>query len=280
MGRGNMKKLKTAIVYDFDGTLSPGNMQEHSFINKMKTTKKAFWKLVKDGAKKHNADEILVYMKLMLELSHEKKIPVTRQELKKHGESIPLFEGLADGSWFKRMNKFAAAHNLDLEHYIVSSGNLEIVEGCKIAKQFKHIFASQFVFDTHDVAAWPGITINYTTKTQYLFRINKGILNSWDNARINEYTPEADRPIPFDRMIFIGDGDTDIPSMKMVAFQGGHSIAVYDPQRDERSLDKIHRLISQDRVSFVAAADYTEHSQLDILVSGLLGRIALKAKRK
>ena len=124
------------------------------------------------------------------------------------------------------------------------------------------------------MAAWPGVAINYTTKTQYLFRVNKGIQNTWNRRDLNGYMPEEERPIPFSRMIFLGDGDTDIPTMKMLSYQGGHSIAVYDPKRDDRDLGKIHRLISDGRVDFVAPADYRENSQVDIIVKGILGRIA------
>jgi phosphoserine phosphatase len=270
-------EIKTAIIYDFDGTLAPGNMQEHSFINDLGITKENFWQRVKKTAGEQDADEILIYMKLMIDLADDKKIKVTKDALRNHGKKIKLYKGLTDGSWFRRINKFAKSINLDLEHYIISSGNREIVEGCKIFKEFKHVFASQFIFD-NDVAIWPGVAINYTTKTQYLFRINKGILNSWDNQKINEYTPEKDRPIPLQRMIFIGDGATDIPSMKMVAYQKGYSIAVYDPEKQAKDLIKIHKLISQDRASFIAEANYMENSQLDILIRGILERISSKSR--
>lgn len=148
-----------------------------------------------------------------------------------------------------------------------------MIRGCSIYDAFTHVFASKFLYDG-DKATAPSVAINYTTKTQYLFRINKGIQNTWNSADLNAYTPEEDRPIPFSRMIFLGDGTTDVPTMKMMTHQGGHSIAVYDPKRDEGSLNKIHRLISEGRVEFVAPADYRENSQVDIIVRGILGRIA------
>jgi len=176
------------------------------------------------------------------------------------------------------MNKFAMEHGLELLHYIVSSGIEEMIRGCSIQSAFHRIYASKYIYD-EDVAAWPGVAINYTTKTQYLFRINKGVENHWDNAAINTFMSEASRPVPFKRMIFVGDGDTDIPAMKMVAYQGGHSIAVYDEQREKKDLDKIHRLISDRRVNFVAPANYEEHSQMDIVVKGILGRVASELTR-
>ena len=130
------------------------------------------------------------------------------------------------------------------------------------------------MFDDDGVASWPSLAINYTTKTQFLFRINKGVNNVWDNKKINAFMPENERPIPFSRMIFIGDGDTDIPAMKMTTYNGGHSIATYDPERDSRTLNKIHGLISDGRADFTAPADYTENTQMDIMVKGIIGRIA------
>lgn len=266
---------RTAIIYDFDGTLARGNLQEQSFIPNIKMSREEFWAEVKARTNKHDADEILVYMHLMIEKARECGNPVTIDELRHHGREAPLFPGLADKTWFQRINKHASERGLSLEHYIISSGIYEMIEGCPIRDQFRNVFASKFIYE-NGKASWPGVGINYTTKTQYLFRINKGIDNHWDNTRINSFMPEDERPIPFDRMIFLGDGDTDIPTMKMLTYKGGHSVAVYDPDRSDRDLSKIHTLISDGRVEFVAPADYEEKSQLDIIVKGILGRIARK----
>ena len=266
---------RTAIIYDFDGTLAKGNLQEQSFIPDIGMSREEFWAEVKDRTRRNDADEILVYMHLMLEKARDAGLRVSEDDLRRHGERAPLFPGLSDRAWFRRLDEHAAGRGLELEHYIVSSGIQEMILGCPIQDAFKRIFASKFIYvDGH--AAWPGVGINYTTKTQYLFRINKGIDNHWNNGAINAYMPEAERPIPFERMIFIGDGDTDIPTMKMLTYQGGHSVAVYDPDRSPRDLDKVHRLISDGRVDFVAPADYEEKSQLDITVKGILGRMARK----
>ena len=266
---------RTALIYDFDGTLARGNLQETSFIPNIDMSKEAFWAEVKARARDHDADEVLVYMHLMLDKARKNDLKVTIEDLRRHGEQAPLFPGLSDRSWFERINDHAAARGLALEHYIVSSGTHEMIEGCAIRDAFRHVFASKFIY-VDGVAAWPGVGINCTTKTQYLFRINKGIDNHWDNASLNGFMPEHERPIPFDRMIFLGDGDTDIPTMKMLTYKGGYSIGVYDPDRHDRDLTKIHRLISDDRVNFVAPADYREGSQLDIIMKGILGRIARK----
>ena len=268
--------LATAIVYDFDGTLAPGNIQEHGFLPDAGLSRQAFWEGVKQVAKETDSDEILVYMRLMVEAGRSVGKPVTRSALRKHGASVPFFNGVVD--WFDRINAHAEKIGLKLHHYVVSSGNQEIIEGCGIAGKFTHIFGSRFHFDKEGLAIWPGIAINYTTKTQFLFRINKGVINNWDNESVNKWIPMDQRPIPFQRMIFIGDGDTDIPSMKMVRQQGGHSIAVFDPAEwptsGSRAQEKIFKLISEDRVHFVAPGDYTEGSQLDITIKGILGRIS------
>lgn len=269
---------QAAIVYDFDGTLARGNLQECSFIPKMQLSREAFWAEVKRRTKEEDADEILVYMHLMLEKATLAGEVVTKQLLQEHGREASLFRGLAGGAWFARINQFAAALGLELQHYVVSSGIEEMIEGCPIAGHFRKIYASKYIYHG-DVAAWPGVAINYTTKTQYLFRINKGIENHWDNAGINKYLPEASRPVPFKRMIFLGDGDTDIPTMKMLTYQGGHSIAVYDEERGKHDLEKVHRLIADGRVDFVAPANYEEHSQLEIILKGILGRIAQAIKK-
>ena len=266
---------RAALIYDFDGTLARGNLQEVSFLASIDMSKEDFWAEVKARTRDHDADEVLVYMHLMLEKAQKKGLKVTIDELRRHGKQAQLFPGLSDRSWFERINQHAAASGLVLEHYIVSSGIHEMIEGCAIRNAFRQVFASKFIY-IDGMAAWPGVGINYTTKTQYLYRINKGINNHWDNVSLNSFMPEDKRPIPFDRMIFLGDGVTDVPTMKMLTYMGGHSIGVYDPNRCDPDLIKIHRLISDDRVDFVAPANYEEKSQLDIIMKGIIGRIASK----
>ena len=268
----------TAIIYDFDGTLARGNMQETSFIPALGMTPAEFWNdTVRPQTIRSDGDDILMYMQLMLQTAREKGINVTRGLLQDHGRDVALFEGLRDESWFDRINAFGADYGLTVQHFILSSGLAEMIAGCPIAHRFEHVFASKYVYNDADEAVWPAVGINYTTKTQYLFRINKGVNNHWENERINHFIPDEDRRVPFDRMIFLGDGDTDVPTMKMMHTKGGYSIAVYDPRNSERDQQKIYGLISEDRVNFVAAADYREGSALDLIVKGLIGRIAITA---
>jgi phosphoserine phosphatase len=272
-----MKPLKTALIYDFDGTLARGNMQEVSFIPSIGMDIGAFWAEAEALTQAADADGILMYMQLMLRHARDNGAPITRETLAEQGREVALFEGLKDLSWFDRMNAFGAQYGLDIEHYIISAGLEEMIEGTPIRPALTHVFASHYVYDDKGEAAWPAVGVNYTTKTQYLFRINKGVNNHWENERINHFIPDDDRRVPFDRMIFLGDGDTDVPTMKMMHTKGGFSIAVYDPRSNEKDQKKVYSLISEDRVNFVAAADYREGTALDLIVKGLIGRIAINS---
>ncbi len=272
---------RTAIIYDFDGTLARGNLQERKFLPQMGIKNpQDFWNEVNATAKASDTDNILTYMCLMIEKADRAGRPVTAAMLRDCGQKPELFPGLdGERAWFERINDYAAEEKLTLEHYVISSGIEEMIDGCPIRDVFTKVYASKFIY-RDGKAIWPGVGINYTTKTQYLFRINKGIHNHWDSKKINDYVPEHERPLPFSRMIFIGDGETDIPSMKMMNYQGGHSIAVYDPEfTQQKALSNIHRLISDDRVNFVAPADYRAGKPLEIIVKGILGRIARKSHR-
>ena len=273
--------LKTALIYDFDGTLARGNMQEVTFIPSVGMGVGDFWGEADRLTRDADGDNILMYMQLMLQRAREQKQPITRKLLAEHGQDVKLFDGLKTDltgpGWFDRINAFGARYGLDIEHYIISAGLEEMIDGCPIRGAFKHVFASKFVYDDDGVAIWPAVGVNYTTKTQYLFRINKGVLNHYEHEKINKFMPDADRPVPFNRMIFLGDGDTDVPTMKMMHSKGGFSIAVYDPRNSARDQDKLYNLISEDRVNFVAAADYREGTALDLIVKGLVGRIAINA---
>ncbi len=266
--------VAAAIVYDFDGTLCDGNMQEHGLLQRLGHSRaKEFWDEGGRIAREQDADEVLVYMWRLMMDARGSEQPLTRSELRGYGTKLTLFPGVE--TWFKRIDAFGASIGLAVDHYVVSSGLLEIIEGSSIAARFKHIFASHYMYSHDGEAIAPAVAINYTTKTQYLFRINKGILNSWDRTSLNSYMAPARRPIPFSRMVFIGDGDTDIPSMKMMKHQGGEAIAVFGNWDVAASRNLIHRLIEEERVGMVAPADYRENSQLEVVVKGVLGRFAL-----
>jgi 2-hydroxy-3-keto-5-methylthiopentenyl-1-phosphate phosphatase len=271
------KKLATiAIAYDFDGTLAPGNMQEHSFIPKLGIDAKIFWEEAKKLARLNDMDEILAYMQLMLQRATNEGLPVRKKDFEDYGKEISFFNGVE--GYFDRINKYALEKDVKLEHYIISSGLREFIHGTKIAHQFKYIFASGFRYDSNEVATWPALAINYTNKTQFLFRINKGIQNSYDNSEINKYTPAEKRPIPFSQMIYIGDGETDVPAMKMIKYQGGTAIAVYNPKiraKKDKSAPKqnCEDLIMQKRADYIAPTDYSDGSILDGLIKSIIDKI-------
>ncbi len=263
-----------AIVYDFDGTLAPGNMQEHNFLPVVGTTPKRFWNEAKRLAQEHQADEILTYMLLMLRKARDAGVSVRQTDFAEHGQTIPLFNGV-DG-WFKRITNYGLRKDIRIEHYLVSSGNREIIAGSPISEEFKKIYASQYIFDQNNVASWPALAINYTTKTQYLFRINKGTHDLSDNEAINKVVKRSDRPVPFENMIFIGDGTTDVPCFRLVKDQGGLSIAVYKP-RGRGARAKARGYLKDGRVHCVARAIYTKGSDLDRIVKRRIDEVAARA---
>lgn len=265
-----------AIAYDFDGTLAPGNMQEHQFLPDIGVKPHEFWKEVNQTARENQADGVLVYMNLMLRKAAAANKPVRRQDFADKGKSITLFDGVPE--WFARMNQYATQKEVVLNHYLVSSGNYEIFAGTAIANEFKEVYASKYLFDANGAAQWPALAINYTTKTQFLFRINKGVEDISDDDSVNKYVPKEDRPVPFENMIFIGDGATDIPCFRLVKEQGGLSVAVYAPGK-RGGKAKAVQYRKDDRVHAAVPANYTEGSELDRLVMAQIDLVAARHTR-
>ncbi len=262
------KNIDVALVYDFDGTLSPRNMQEFGFVQAIKKDSEEFWEKNHSLAERNDASEILCYMYLMLQEAKANDISLKRESFKNFGAQIELFPGVRD--WFSLVNQYGKSIGLNIKHYINSSGLKEMIEGTPIAKKFDNIYACSFLYNIDGVAYWPAVAVDYTTKTQFLFKINKGIKEISDNKKINEFVKKEDRPIPFERMIYFGDGDTDIPCMKVVKEHGGHSIAVYG---DRKKKATAMRLISEERVNFVCKADYSKDSDIHKIVVRILDKI-------
>lgn len=262
--------MKLALIYDFDGTLSPGNMQEYDFIPAVGKKNKEFWEKSSQLARDNDADPILTYMSEMIREAKRNDISLRREAFRKSGEKVELFDGVEH--WFDRIDAYAASKGLSVDHYINSSGIKEMIEGTSIAGKFRKIFACSFLYDVDGVAYWPAVAVNYTGKTQFMFKINKGIDEVWDAKRINEYSPEETRPMPFKNMIYIGDGTTDIPCMRLVKEKQGHAIAVFDPSKKRGP--SLQSLIADHRVNFVCAANYTEGSHLDRVVKAVIDKIA------
>lgn len=267
------KKLKCALVYDFDGTLAEGDCVEYGLMPSLRINDvQSFWDEAEARTKKDDGDNILAYLGLLAEKANQQNsADLSEASLMEYGKSIPLFPGVE--SWFDRINRYGAEHNLKICHYIISSGLEAMIRGTSIGKHFEKIYACKYHYSEDGLCAkWVAQAINYTTKMQFLFRINKGIDNSWDNEAINEFIEPTKREIPFERMIYFGDGDTDIPAMKTVKDQGGFPLAVFDNEKWQASAiqDKVGKLISEERANYVMPALYEEGSQLDVTVKGLL----------
>ena len=259
-----------ALIYDFDGTLAPGNMQEYDFLKEIGVTDKAeFWRENNELSKTQNASEILCCMKMMIDKSNNPERPcsITKQTFAKYGESIPLFKGVRE--WFALTRQLGEKMGLQIEHYINSSGLQEMIEGSPIAHEFKHIYASRFMYDESGKAVWPAVSIDFTSKIQILYMINKGVEKISDNKEINNYMAASDRRIPFDHMIYFGDGLTDIPSMKLLRSQGGFAIAIYTPEHEEQTIDLVERNI----INFACKADYSKDEALYNTVKAIFEHI-------
>ena len=264
------KKPIIALVYDFDGTLSPGNMQEFGFIQTIGKTPEEFWRMSDSIAIGQDASNVLAYMKLMFDEARKAGIRLSRDEFRKFGKHIRLFEGVRD--WFATVNAYGAAKGVTIEHYINSSGLKEIIEGSPIAHEFKHIFAGTFIYNDAGEAEWPGIAVDFTAKTQFLFKISKGIFSSRDNKRVNDSMADDLKRIPFPHMIYFGDGQTDVPCMKIVNMFGGNSIAVYNP-KDEVGKGVALKLKRQGRVNVITPAVYTRDSRAFKVVCAIIDKI-------
>lgn len=270
-------KNRVAIMYDFDETLAPGNMQEYAFIPMLNISPSEFWKMSDEVGKIHNMDNVLAYMYLSIKLVKEKKLKITKEAFEKQGEIITFFNGVEE--WFKRVNDYGKSLGLEVEHYVISCGLKEMIDGTKIAKEFKRIFGCSFAYDEESgEPIWASQAINYTSKTQYIYRVRKNKLDKlYDQYELNEYVEDRDSLLPYTNMIYVGDGQTDVPCMKLVKLHGGHSICVYNPNSEKKK--KIaEKLYKDGRVNFITKADYTENSKIDNIMKDILNKIAINNK--
>ena len=259
-----------ALIYDFDGTLSPGNMQEFGFIQAIGKKPQEFWQESDNIAVDQDASNILSYMKLMFDEAKKAGIKLRRKDFKRFGASVELFDGVKE--WFQLINDYGKSKGVKIEHYINSSGLAEMIEGTAIAHEFKRIFACSFIYNEAGEAEWPGVAVDYTAKTQFLFKINKGILSIRDNKKVNESQAEDIKRIPFPHMIYFGDGETDVPCMKIVKMFGGNSIGVYNPDI-KKKVNVAKKLLRQHRVNFITPANYTKDSRTYSVVCAIIDKI-------
>ena len=262
-----------AICYDFDKTLTPNEMQAQGYIQSLGYEVEEFWNKSNGMAADNDMDENLSYMYMMVN-EFKDHHNLDRKTLEDYGAEVQLFSGVND--WFKRIRDYGLKRGVLVEHYIISSGIKEMIEGTEIAKngEFEKIYASSFYFDDKGIARWPAQVVNYTNKTQFLFRIQKGTLDINDPG-INDYFPPDEIRVPFRNIIYIGDSDTDIPCMKLVNTYGGYSVGVYNP---EYSKDKVYRMIKDNRIKYFAPADYRENKELDLIIKNIIERTVFNEK--
>ena len=263
-----------AICYDFDKTLSPDDMQAQGYIQSIDYDVSEFWHRANMLSQENEMDSNLAYMYMMVDGARG-KILFNKNTLMEYGSKVKLFPGVEE--WFERIRNYGKNAGVKVEHYIISSGLKEMIEGTSVAKAgaFEKIYACSFLYNDRGEAVWPSQMVNYTNKTQFLFRISKGVLDVNDPGVNDFFAPDQIR-VPFRNMVYIGDSDTDIPCMKLVNSYGGHSIGVYDPVRQDKS--KVHRMMRENRIRFFAAADYSENSDMDKLLKAIIDRTVVNER--
>jgi len=261
-----------ALVYDFDGTLTPQPMQEYTVLPEIGIKQgKKFWDAVQEETLKTGGEDIVTYMRLMLEMSKQQHYPVTPKILRSLARNIEYYPGVQ--GFFSRIDEYVKTQfdvDLEVRHYVISAGLKEIIDGTRIAKHFYRVFASEYHYNEYDQAVFPKVIVNDTLKTQFIFRINKGKESLHES--INLYMPSAMRPIPFQNILYIGDGLTDVPCMTVIRKNGGYAIAVYRTG-DSKGLETCKGLLRARRVDFIAQADYRKNKEVDRLVKLLLNNI-------
>jgi phosphoserine phosphatase len=266
--------IPMAFIYDFDGTLAYGEMQEYDLVPKLGVAPEQFWIMSNEIKVSHNVDGILAYMYLIIKMAREKNIPITRSDFAAYSRNIKFFPGVE--SWFERISEYGRSRGVEVSHYIISSGIKEMIEGTTIAGNFKAIFASSYMYDEKGNPIWPARAVNYTNKTQYIFRLNKGVLDETDDVSVNTYQPRKNRPMPFKNMIYFGDGATDIPCMRLVKNFGGHAIMVYDDNK-ANSRQTALDYVQKGRISMAASHDYSCGTMLEKGTMLIIDQVAARA---
>ena len=262
-------KTIVALLYDFDRTLCTQDMQNYDFIPALGMEPGDFWREANAFGWRQHMDGVLAYMYTMIRKCRELEIPLTRSFLSRCGENIVFFPGVRD--WFARIDRFGELLGVQTEHYVISSGLREIIDGSAVAGAFKEIYASEFYYDEAGRPAWPKLAVNFTAKTQFVYRINKGVLDVSDDQTLNASMPDDSKRVPFTNMIYLGDGLSDVPCMKMMRSYGGQAIAVYQ----DANRPGVEQLLRQGRVDFIFPADYREGAGLEVTVKNIIRKMAV-----
>ena len=272
-----MAKPILAIMYDFDKTLSTTDMQNYGFIPALGLTPEEFWGATGEFAARTGCERILSYMYMMITKAKEKNIKLTREFLRECGKNIKFHPGVT--TWFDRINKIGAEKGVKVEHYLVSSGTKEIVEGCSIYNCFTKAYGCEFLYE-NDEPIWPKLAINYTQKTQFFFRIAKGVTDVSDDDNVNRKTGEQGLRIPYENIAYIGDGMTDVACMTLVNKNHGYSVGVYTDDNKE----SVAQIRKDKRCRFVVKADYSQGSDMEkvftLIIEDIASRYILEKKEQ
>ena len=258
-----------ALLYDFDKTLCTTDMEDYTFIPSLGMTPREFWGIANGFGQENHMDALLAYMYTMIDQCKKRSIRLDRDYLVRCGKAMELFPGVRD--WFSRINAFGESLGVQVEHYVLSSGLKEIIEGSGISHEFREIYACEFFYKEAGPAAWPKLDVNFTNKTQFVYRINKGVLDVAEDRKLNDSMPDDSKRVPFTNMIYVGDGLSDVPCMKMMRAYGGQAIAVY---QDSNRLG-VEELLSRGRMDFIFPADYREGTALDTTVKNIIRKMAI-----
>ena len=258
-----------AFLYDFDKTLCTTDMEDYAFIPSLGYTPAEFWGRANAFGWENRMDGLLAYMYTMIQECAAQNIKLDRAFLNHCGESIQLFPGVRE--WFARINAFGESLGVQVEHYVISSGLREIIEGSGIAQEFREIYACEFYYNENGDACWPKLDVNFTNKTQFVYRINKGILDVSRDKELNDSMPDDSKRVPYTNMIYMGDGLSDVPCMKMMRAYGGQAIAVYQASNRQG----VEKLLADGRVDFIFPADYREGMELDRTVRDILRKMTI-----
>ncbi len=270
-----MKQNTIALVYDFDGTLIPKTMQDYTIIPRLKLRSDKFWSDIMEEAEATDGEVMMIYMRQLITRANSMNIKITKSEFKLMASKIEYFKGVF--TWFDNINKYLKNNHkrIKVAHYVISAGHHEILESAAIRKKLTNVFGSQYYFNEQGHATFPKVVVTDTAKTQFLFRINKGKEKVSDS--INSHMPEELRPIPFENMIYIGDGLTDVPSMALIKKQNGHAVSVY-PRGSKKQKKVSNDLLAAKRVDFIAEANYTRNSILFKRICLIIDMISARIK--
>lgn len=262
---------RIALLYDFDCTLADGFMQSFGLVQDLGHRDiNEYFEASNNLVGGEEMDMCLSMMAGIVRSANQQGKKVTREYLQGFGKNMKYYVGVEE--WFDRVNAIGARYGYEIEHYVISSGLKELIEGSSISKYFKRIYANFFAYDQDGVAYWPSQVVNYSSKVQYVYRVRKNVLDDLgDVSKVNEKMADSE-VLPFKNIIYLGDSQTDIPSFKVVKNSGGMAICVYDPA-SAKAKGVAQKCFIEGRVNYFVPADYSEGSDLFELVKNYIENV-------